>query len=168
MSEFKTIPLSPDYDRSTFHCGEISLDNYLKKYAGQDLKRKEAAVFISVRDEKIIGFYTLSALQINSADIPEKVLKKLRLSSYPQKPATLLGRLAVDKHFQRQQLGKILLVDALKRSYYQSTQVGSIAVVVDALNHTAVSFYEKFGFIKFAEQHNRLFLPMKTIQRLFI
>ena len=46
MRDYFTIPLSADYDREDFSCGEISLDDYLKKYARQDQKRKEAAVFI--------------------------------------------------------------------------------------------------------------------------
>lgn len=167
MQDYLTIPLSSDYDREDFSCGEISLDDYLKKYARQDQKRKEAAIFIYPHDGIIAGYYTLSALHIDTAAFPEAVLKKLRLSSYPRKPATLLGRLAVDNRFQQEGIGKRLLVDALKRSYYQSTQIGSVSVVVDALNDHAAAFYRRFGFVPLKAQPNRLILPMKTITSLF-
>lgn len=167
MREYITIPLSSDYDRSDFTCGENGLNDYLHKYARQDQKRKEAAVFICIQDGVIAGYYTLSALQVNASDFPYGLVKKLRLSSYPQKPATLLGRLAVDTRFQQQKLGKHLLLDAMKRSYYQSTQIGSIAVVVDALNNNAAAFYRKFGFAPFPEHPNRLVIPMKTLSSLF-
>jgi hypothetical protein len=31
----KIVPLSPEYDRSLFDCGEPELNDYLKLYAGQ-------------------------------------------------------------------------------------------------------------------------------------
>jgi hypothetical protein len=42
-----------------------------------------------------------------------------------------------------------------------------MAVVVDALDESAVSFYERYQFIRFPERPYRLFLPMKTIGTMF-
>jgi predicted GNAT family N-acyltransferase len=167
MREYIAEPLSADHNRADFCCGESTLDDYLRKYAGQDQKRREAAVFIYTVENQIAGYYTLSALQVDTSEFPEPTLKKLRLSSYPKKPATLLGRLAVDQKFQKNGKGKLILVDALKRSYYQSTQIGSVAVAVDALNDNAPDFYRHFGFVQLTTQPNRLVLPMKTIAGLF-
>lgn len=167
MREYLTDPLSSKDNRAEFCCGEASLDDYLKKYAGQDQKRREAAVFVYSVENQIAGYYTLSALQVDTSEFPKPILKKLRLSSYPKKPATLLGRLAVDQKFQQEGIGKLILVDALKRSYFQSTQIGSVAVAVDALNEQAATFYQHFGFVRLTTQPNRLVLPMKTIASLF-
>lgn len=87
------------------------------------------------------------------------------LPKYPLLPATLLGRLAIDQSYQKQGWGDCLLMDALYRSYLN--EIASIAVVVDALDEGAVSFYEHYQFIRFPERPHRLFLPMKTIQTLF-
>lgn len=167
-SGFLTGPLNKRHDRTAFTCGEPELDSYLQKYARLDQERKETAVFILPgQDNQIRGYYTLSALHVPIEEFPPEALNKLRLSSYKRKPATLLGRLAVDQKFKGQQLGKHLLLDALKRSFYQSQQIGSMAVVVDALHEQAAQFYLKFGFIPFPSQPLRLFLPMKTIGKLF-
>jgi hypothetical protein len=40
-------------------------------------------------------------------------------------------------------------------------------VIVDAKDDNAVTFYRRYGFIPFADQVNRLFLPMGTIEQLF-
>jgi hypothetical protein len=58
-------------------------------------------------------------------------------------------------------------LDALYRAWRQSEQVASAAVVVDAKNEAAQSFYEHFDFIRLPGQPDRLFLPMRTIGRLF-
>ena len=158
---FITEPLSSKHDREAFSCGEECLDTYLIHYATQDQKRRAAAVFVLPDDNnRIRGYYSLSSTNISSADLPDKLLKKLPKHAY--QPATLLGRLAVDQQDQRQGIGEMLLMDALCRSYELSEQIGSIAVVVDALNERAGMFYEAYGFIPFPKQ-KKLFLPMKTI-----
>jgi GNAT superfamily N-acetyltransferase len=79
----------------------------------------------------------------------------------------LVGKLAVDRSMQGKGLGEELLVDALKRAVSLSMEVGIFAVRVDALNDKAKSFYLRYGFIPFQDQEQSLFLPMKTIFKLF-
>ena len=159
-----TDPLGYHHNRKDFSCGAEALDTYLKQYATQDQKRRVAAVFVLPDEVHIKGYYTLSSTNISSDYLPEKFLKNL--PTHPYQPATLLGRLAADQQFQGQGIGETLLLDALCRSYVTSEQIGSIAVLVDALNQRASSFYEHYGFIAFPRQ-NKLFLPMKTIGQLF-
>ncbi len=162
---FITETLSKKHERKEFNCGEEVLNVYIRQYAKQDQTRRVAAVFLLPGEQKSIkGYYTLSSTHLPSEILPEKILKKL--PNHPFQPATLLGRLAVSKSHQRQGSGEILLIDALYRSYRLSEQIGSIAVVVNALNKKAASFYENFGFIKLSGG-KRLFLPMKTIGKLF-
>jgi predicted GNAT family N-acyltransferase len=79
----------------------------------------------------------------------------------------VIGRLAVDRHFAGQGFGKVLLVDALRRSLEQSRQIAARAVVVDAKDDAARAFYDHYGFRSLLEHQSRLFLPMKTIEQLF-
>jgi len=81
-------------------------------------------------------------------------------------PATLLGRLAVDRRYQRQGLGVFLLLDALARALRATGDVGSVAVVVDAIDEPARAFYERCEFIALPDQRRRLFLPMKSIAKM--
>jgi len=155
------------HNRAAFSCGKPELDRYLRERAGQEARRRVTAPFVAVVPDTgaIAGYYTLSALSVSLGYLPPDVAR--RLPRYPAVPATLLGRLAVDRQHQRKGLGEFLLMDALRRSLDETANVGSVAVVVDALDDEARAFYEHFDFIRLPEQPTRLFLPMATIAKLF-
>lgn len=64
-------------------------------------------------------------------------------------------------------LGEFLLMDALHRSLTQANVIGSAAIVVEAIDKEASNFYKTCNFLAFPDRPNRLFLPMKTILKLF-
>lgn len=159
--------LNPKHRKKEFSCGKDVLDKYLHRQANQDIKRKLSVCFVLTdsNSEAIKGYYTLSNNSIPQEIIPSKLRRKLP-KSYASIPVTLLGRLATDKKFQRQGVGKILLIDALKRCYEISKSIGSFAVIVDPLDKDAERFYEKYGFIKLPDS-GKMFLTMFTIKNLF-
>jgi len=160
-------PLNSTHKKSDFSCGKEMLDVYIHKQANQDIKRKLSACFVINEKETnlIKGYYTLSNNSIPLKFVPKQIQKKLP-RSYQSIPTTLLGRLAIDNKFQGQGIGKLILIDALKRSYEISKTIGSFAVVVDPIDQRAENFYEKYGFIKLPDS-GKMFLPMKTISQLF-
>lgn len=162
-----TQVLTGAHRKEAFDCGTPTLNQYLQRQAGQDMKRKLAVCFVlpDADTEGIMGYYTLSNNSISMDVLPSDLSKKLP-SSYTGIPVTLLGRLAVDKRFQGLGLGKWLLMDALKRSYEVSQHIASYAVVVDPLDLAAVHFYAKYGFIELPGS-GRMFLPMKTLAAVF-
>lgn len=164
---FITELLAKHHSKAKFNCGKKLLDNYLHGQANQDMKRKLAACFVCLDDESglIQGYYTLSNNSIPLEKVPENFRKKLP-PSYTSVPTTLLGRLAIDQRFQGQGLGKLLLVDALQRSYLNGQQIGSYAVVVDPIDAVAEHFYQKYGFILLPNS-GKMFLAMKTAEVLF-
>lgn len=155
------------HHRAAFSSGSAPLDHYLQHQAGQEARRHIAVTFalVDTEHQALAGYYTLSATSIRLGELPPDLAEKL--PRYPLVPATLLGRLAIDAGYQGKGLGEFLLMDALQRSCTQSQAIASMAVVIDAKGEGAVRFYERYGFIKFPEQSYRLFLPMKTIARLF-
>jgi ribosomal protein S18 acetylase RimI-like enzyme len=163
---YRIEPLHDRHDRPAFSCGVEPLDHYLKTQAGQNLKKRVAAVFVATPDGKTIaGFYTLSAHLLNLGDLPAEIAKKL--PKYPHLPTTLLGRLAVNLDCRGQGLGEFLLLDALRRALAGSRQVASAAVVVDAKNEEASAFYRRYDFVPLPAQPTRLFYLMSSIARLF-
>ena len=110
-------------------------------------------------------YYTLSATSILLDDLPDETARKL--PKYPLVPATLLGRLAIDSSYQGRGYGELMIIDALRRALQATTEVASYAVVVDAINERAQSFYQRYEFCTFPDRKLRLFLPMKTIADLF-
>ncbi len=157
---------SKKHQRNQFNCGFESLDKYIAKFASQDLKRKTATVFVLIDypNLDVIGYYTLSSFTLNATELEPSLAKKL--PRYPLLPATMLGRLAVDKNFQGQSLGKLMLIDGLKKAFIASQQIASLAVVVEAIDSNAVGFYQKYGFTSFDSNANRLYLPMNAIAKI--
>jgi hypothetical protein len=113
----------------------------------------------------ILGYYTLSAYGILLGELPEPIAR--RLPRYPLLPATLLGRLAIGSTCRGQNLGRFLLMDALHKSWRNTSKVASVGVVVEALDETARSFYLHHEFVPLQDHPNKLFLAMVTIERAF-
>jgi len=163
----KINPLdSRKHIRSSFCCGEESLDSYIRQQASQDLKKRVSTVFVLTNDPEmnVLAYYTLSSYTVNVTALEDSFAK--RLPRYPLLPATLLGRLAVDNHQKGQGFGELLLIDALKKSLDTSKQVASLSVIADALNERALSFYVKYGFRQFNQEPMKLYLPMRSIEEL--
>ena len=161
-SELVIEPLNRNHNRTAFNCGIESLDRYLQHQANQDIKRRVSRVFV-VRsrqdDTRVLGYYTLSTLSIDLSVLPEKLAKKL--PKHPI-PAALIGRLAVDVSAQGKGIGKVLLSNAIKRTLAISSDIGIYAIVVDAINEQAESFYMRYGFAHLASEGKRLFLSLKS------
>jgi GNAT superfamily N-acetyltransferase len=166
-SSWSSEPLAKSHERKVFSCGNDVLDHYLRNQASQDARRDIAAPFVLVQDggKQVLGYYTLSAFGIDLGELPEDTAHML--PRYPVVPATLLGRLAVDRSCRGQGLGEFLLVDALARALGQAGNIASFAVVVDAIDDAARRFYLHFDFLPFPASENRFFLPMALIARLF-
>ena len=166
MTDFSSLiikPLDTHHDRNVFRCGIDSLDNYLQKQARQDEKRRISRIFVATTVEQpnsIAGYYTLSTLSIELCHLPEPLARKLPRHPIP---AVLIGRLAVSQTAQGYGIGKMLLVDAIKRTLAVSDEIIIYAMVVDAINQTAEHFYTKFGFLPLSSVNRRLFLPLKSI-----
>ena len=154
-------PLGPQHDRSAFACGEPALDDYLRRRAAQDVRRRVARSFVAVDRESgvLAGYYSLSAASFSRQRLSEAVAK--RLPHYPV-PAAILGRLAIDQRYQGQGLGELMLADAIKRVLRASEALAVRAIVVDAKNDRARAFYERYGFVAFVDAPNRLYLPLDT------
>lgn len=160
----RIAPLADHHDRATFECGVEPLDRYFRTQAGQDARRRVSSCFVLTdNDVSPLGFYTLAATSIALGDLPPPLTK--RLPRYPSVPATLLGRLAVDRHHRGRRLGERLLFDAFRRAL--QNEIATYAFVVDDKDDAAASFYTAYDFMPLTSGGRRLFLPMAEIAGLF-
>ena len=156
--------LGSQHDRSNFSSGVEPLDRYFRAQAGQEARKNIAAPFVLVlADGSVGGYYTLSATAVKLSELPADVAR--RLPRYPLVPATLLGRLAVDRQHQGKGYGRFLLADALGRAV--RSEIASFAVVVDAKDEAARQFYARESFLPFPDRPMKLFRPMADIAALF-
>lgn len=157
--------LGPGPDLARFHCGSAPLDEYIRRYAGQDVRRNLARVFVATPQTdpaRLAGFFSLGAGSVNAGDLPDALRRKL--PRYPV-PVALLGRLAVDEDFQGKGLGSILLVDACRKIAQASTVLAVAGLVAEAKTESAATFYRHFGFIDLPGCHARLLLPAKAFPK---
>ena len=145
-----------------FNSGSGALDAYFKQQVTQDIRRRVTACFVALtREQRIAGYYTLASAGLLLTDLPSNVAK--RLPRYPSVPAVRMGRLAIDQGFKGQGLGGALLADALARA--ASSEIAAYALLVDALDESAVAFYRHHGFVVLPDAPLTLFLPLATARR---
>lgn len=154
--------LAQSHDRATFSSGIGALDRYLRQFAGQDARKRLANCFVAVEraSDRLAGFYTLSATSISLSDLPESMAK--RLPQYPNVPAALIGRLAVDTRYRGVRLGEALLLDAVDRVIDADPAV--FALVVDAKDEAAATFYMRYEFQRLSTKQMSFFLPVAALE----
>lgn len=167
----KIRALQPKDRRTEFSSGNIELDRFFQRFAGQNQFRHHIGVsYVALIDEVIVGYVTLSSGEIAVEDLSE-ILKK-RLPNYPL-PILRVAKLAVDQRYQGLGLGKQLLKTVFRLALQMRDQSGCLGVVVDA-KREAVEFYKRYGFLELAlisgelgdrPQPLSLFLPIKSIQK---
>ena len=166
--QIKIELLNRSHDRESFDCGVEALNGFLKKHAFQNQKNHINNTFIAIDDDlkssekkEVLGFYTLSTGQIDVDSLP----KKMKHPKYPVSIARL-ARLATDLKYQQQGIGGFLLYDALQKIKIASNLMGIFAVVVDAKNDLAKSFYERYGFVPLEDTALTLCLPTAVLNKL--
>lgn len=156
--------LDKSHDRDGFDCGSEPLNLFLKQTARQHAERGISRTFILVDEgatapKPIVGFFALNICQIKSESLSQAEAKKL-----PRDVSGIrLGRLAVSKEHQRQGVGKMLLVAAMRKFMEIFNTAGGIGLFVDAKDQDAKRYYEQFGFVPMPSNELELFLPVKTI-----
>ncbi len=135
--------LRSDDDRSDFSSGDIDLDRFFRRFAGQNQFRHHiGTTYVAIDGDQVLGFATVSASSIELEGVAKSKLKKL--PAYPL-PVLRLARLAVDERTQGQGVGLLLLKAVFSLAWQMAADYGCIGVVVDA-KADAVAFYERFGF----------------------
>jgi len=156
------------HDREAFDCGEAALNDYLQKTAQQHLQKGIANTYVLVNraePRRIIGFFTISFLEVDISEVPAEYRKKLPRTRLP---AAKLGRLAVDKRNQGSNYGSLMLADAMRRVADAIRRVaGVVGLFVDAKNAGVAGYYRKFGFIPLEDNPLFLMLPLQTILKAF-
>jgi len=155
-------PLEKSFDREAFDCGVEPLNEYLRKFALQSQKKDAARTYVVVdTNNSILGYYTLVFGAVEPDDVPDKILSGL--GRY-QIPILLLARLAVSFSEKGKGLGGLLMQDAFLRAIQASEIAGLRAVMVNAKDETARSFYEKLGFQPAKSDQLKLFLKISEIR----
>jgi len=134
--------LADHHELESFDCGEDSLTAWLKQRARANHAGGASRVFVICEGKRVAGYYALSS----SAVMAEIVPGRFRRNMPNPIPVVLLGRLAIDKAWQRQGLGRALFRDASMRVSQAAEAIGVRGIVVHAISEEARNFYLALGF----------------------
>jgi len=148
------------HDRAGFCCGVPALDDYLRRFAAQQSAKGMASVYVLVDDldpSRILGFYTLSAAQVDARHLIETDRK--RMPRYPI-PCFRMDRLACRSDHQGRGLGQLQMGCAVERCLKARSLVGAYALLVDAKDENAKAFYRHYGLTACVDSPMMLYLPL--------
>ena len=155
--------LRPDHPIETFDCGREELNRYLLRYAWTNQQAGAAQTYVGLADDTVVGYYTLAVGHVTREEAPGRLTKGL--ARHPV-PIMLLARLAIDRRWQGQGVGKALLKDAMERTLQAADIAGIRAFAVHAKDAQARAFYEKFDFIPSPTDPMHLFVLLKDVRRM--
>lgn len=126
-------------------------------------------------DDLVVGFYTIENHRINKP--LEEHLSAKELEVFKHAPSTIavtrLTMLGLKKSYEGNVLGKLLLIDAIKRVYGASKHVNTIGLYIDAVENK-IEFYEYYDFERIGGlvDHGKIktcpmLLHIETIKDLF-
>jgi predicted N-acetyltransferase YhbS len=135
-------PLKDGHDTTSFDCGDPILDDWLKHTALKNESKGSSRTFVVCENDTVVGYYALATGSVERNDATGNVRRNM-----PEPiPVMVLGRLAVDKKYQSQGIGRGMLKDAILRVIGVAKQAGIRAILVHAISDEAKLFYMRQGF----------------------
>ncbi|MCC8972506.1 GNAT family N-acetyltransferase [Bradyrhizobium brasilense] len=137
-------PLTSAHDVASFSCGKSSLDRWLKTRALSNQEKGFTAVLVVHEGNRVVGYYGLAPTAI----VPTSLPRSIRTGQPPDPvPCLLLGQLATHLNWIGRGVGTGLLKHALQRCVTAAGLIGGRALIVNAVDAEAATFWQRRGFI---------------------
>lgn len=134
------------HDRSTFASGTPDLDDWLRRYAGQNRRRDTATTWvIADRDNRVVAYASIAMTGIDRSAAPSPLANR----TPDPIPAILIGRLAVDLSVAGAGVGTALVAHVLATAVELNELAACRAVVATAIDDRARQWWERLGFHPF-------------------
>lgn len=144
MTLSKPEPLNAGHDVSRFSCGKPALDHWLHNRALSNQEKGFTVVMVVHEAGRVAGYYGLAPTAI----VPSVLPRAVRTGQPPALvPCLLLGQLATDSEWAGRGIGSALLAHALIRCVQGAQLIGGRALMVNAIDADAASFWQRRGFL---------------------
>jgi GNAT superfamily N-acetyltransferase len=131
------------HDLAAFDSGVADLDDWLRRRALANEESGASRTYVVCAGDRVVGYYALATGGVAQAAAPGRVRRNMP----DPVPVMIIGRLAVDRAYQGEGVGRGLLRDAVVRTL-QAAEIGGIrAILVHAISDDAKHFYERCGFV---------------------
>jgi len=135
--------LKSSHQIASFDSGNSQLDDWLKRRALKNELDGASRTYVLCTEEDVaIAYYCLA----NGAVAQATATGRVRRNMPDPIPVMVIGRLAVDCHWQGKGIGRALLRDAILRTLQAAEIAGIRAILVHAISKEAKQFYENCGF----------------------
>jgi GNAT superfamily N-acetyltransferase len=154
--------LTEAHDGTAFDSGEPVLDDWLRRRAWTNLLTAASRTYVvcPTGTQTIVGYFALSMGQILAVEATGAMRRNMPRFI----PAVVLGRLAIDRAWQGQGLGRALLADAVARAARASQEVSARLVIVHAISPAAAAFYRHHGFTRLPTETPTLALDLVKLK----
>lgn len=162
------------HDRTSFSCGVLQVDNFLKHTANKLIKSDTIRLFALTNNAShLLGFYAINAHAVHYDILPASYARNR--PGHGQIPAAHISMIGVAQSVQGQGHGETMLIDAMLRIARIADQIGISVIMLDVLNcgdqektQRRLKLYtQKFGFAALPSNPLRLFIPIKTVRLAF-
>ena len=157
-------PLAPEHEFGEFQSGVGPLDDWLKRHARHNKTEGGSRTFVMCAGRRIVGYYSLAASSVP----PSTATGRVRRNMPNPVPTVLLGRLAIDRGWQRRGPGGDLLRDATLRILAAGETIGVRALLAHAMSPEAKAFYEHHGFRPSPIEPMTLMMTLAEARRAFV
>lgn len=157
-------PLAEDHDLGEFHCGEASLDDWLKRRARINQASGASRTYVVCEGKRVVAYYALASGVITIESAPGRFRRNMPNPI----PVAILARLAVDKDRQGLGIGRALFRDAACRVAQAADVIGIRGIVVHAISEEAKSFYLTLGFDASPSEPMTLMVTLSDLRAAFL
>jgi GNAT superfamily N-acetyltransferase len=135
-------PLNDEHQTDRFDSGEPVLDDWLRRRARANQVSGASRTYVVCGGRTVVAYYALASGAIAQAAVPGRFRRYM-----PDPiPVVVLGRLALDRHYQGLGLGRALFQNAARRVAQAADTIGIRGIVVHAISEEARKFYIALGF----------------------
>lgn len=160
MNVSAPVPLADHHQLAAFNSGVPALDDWLKRRARANQVSGASRSFVVCDGEPVIGYYALASGAVNAAAAPGRFRRNM-----PEPiPVAVLGRLAVDRAFHGQGIGRALFRDSALRVMQAAEAIGIRGMLVHAISDEAKAFYVALGFSESPLEPMTLMVTLAELQ----
>ena len=135
-------PLNDEHQVDSLDSGEPVLNDWLRRRARANQASGASRTYVVCEGKLVVAYYALASGAIAQSAVPGR----FRRNMPDPIPVVVLGRLAVDRRYQGQGLGRALFQDAARRVAQAADAIGIRGIVVHAISEEARKFYITLGF----------------------
>lgn len=145
------VSLTNRHNLNSFNCKSDDLNDFLKTDALKDQEVMVSKTYLCYWKEKIVGFFSILAdtIEVKAIDDNDSV----KGYPYPKYPGIKIARLAVDREFERRDVGTFLFLAAIGAAMSVSDIIGCRYLTVDSKTDS-IDFYKKVHF-KIVEKYKK-------------